>query len=184
MSHAPLEVLLSELDREFERDPKGARVARRLETYAREHEDWRDYALFDELTYARNLVRSSAVFELLVICWRPGQASPIHNHQGQRCWMGVLDGEISETLFHAGRGSSGPLSTGATKTFERGSVAFITDEIALHEIRPAGRAPGVTLHLYSRPIRECQVYDRDSGHVALRRLAYYSIGGVRRSAPA
>ena len=63
----PLQTLLSELDREFAGDPKGLRVAHKLEAYAREHHDWRDYALFDESSYARNLVRASELYELIFV---------------------------------------------------------------------------------------------------------------------
>ena len=178
-----MEQLLSAVQAELERDGRGPRLATLLGSYARERDDWRAYALFDERTYARNLVCLGELFELLVICWQPGQASPVHNHQGQRCWMAVLEGKIQETHFRpAPGGGPAPLETGPIKAFPGGEVAFITDEIALHEIRPLGPGPAVSLHLYSQPIRECQVYDRSNGRIELRRLGYHSIGGVRQPA--
>ena len=97
MSAAPLHDLVQSLDAAL-REPEpggGKNVAGLLARYAQAHDDWRDYVHFREECYARNLVSASELFELLVICWQPGQVSPIHDHQGQRCWMGVLEGGIS-----------------------------------------------------------------------------------------
>ena len=178
MNDSSLQALVRSLDhalRESDRSG-GAKVAGLLARYSAEQGDWRDYMRFRDECYARNLVSASELFELLVICWQPGQVSPIHDHQGQRCWMAVLDGGMRETQFQAvGRG---PLRAGRTSVFERGQVAFIQDEIALHEIAPAGVGAGVTLHLYSRPIRECRIFDRQTGQVSVRGLAYHSVEGV------
>lgn len=42
------------------------------------------YCFFNEVRYARNLVERNQYFELIVICWKAGQQSPIHNHEGSR----------------------------------------------------------------------------------------------------
>src|SRR5688572_24237888 len=142
MNESSLQVLVRSLDRAL-REPDrsgGAKVAGLLARYAAEQGDWRDYMRFRDECYARNLVSASELFELLVICWQAGQVSPIHDHQGQRCWMAVLDGGMRETQFHAA--PSGPLRVGRTAVFEPGQVAFIQDEIALHEIAPAGVGSG------------------------------------------
>jgi cysteine dioxygenase len=178
MNDSSLQLLVRSLDRAL-RDPDrsgGAKVAGLLSRYAAEQGDWRDYMRFRDECYARNLVSASELFELLVICWQPGQVSPIHDHQGQRCWMAVLDGGMRESQFQVS--GNGPLRVGRTSVFERGQVAYIQDEIALHEIAPAGTGAGVTLHLYSRPIRECRIFDRQTGQVSVRGLAYHPVEGV------
>jgi len=174
--------LCQDLSAEFQRDPKGSRVASLLARYASEHQDWRRWALFDKSCYTRNLVHREEQFELLLLCWDAEQVSPIHNHEGQRCWMAVLEGAVRETLFKLPAGDSktpAPLETGASRECPRGQVAFITDEIALHEIASAGGKPAVSLHLYSRPFSSCQVYERDTGRIAVRQLGYYSVRGER-----
>src|SRR5437879_13472911 len=45
------------------------------------------YLLFDPMHYTRNLVYECPRFELLALCWEPGQKSAIHNHAGQQCWL-------------------------------------------------------------------------------------------------
>src|SRR4051812_37433235 len=42
------------------------------------------YILFDPRRYTRNLVYRCSRFELLSLCWEPGQMSAIHNHAGQQ----------------------------------------------------------------------------------------------------
>src|SRR5262249_58039895 len=52
------------------------------------------YVRFDRNHYTRNLVYACPKFELLALCWEPGQRSHIHNHDGQRCWMMVPVGRL------------------------------------------------------------------------------------------
>src|ERR1044071_8819846 len=45
-------------------------------------EELRPYVSFKEGTYARHRVFLCDHAELLVLCWRPGQRTPIHDHAG------------------------------------------------------------------------------------------------------
>jgi cysteine dioxygenase len=180
---SPIETLNDDLVREFERDARGKRVAAMLAEYAARNDDWRRFALFDPAIYTRNLVRRTEHFEMLVLCWNVGQQSPIHNHAGQNCWMAVLDGEIEEVQYAASASSgAAPLVQGAARHFVPGKVAFINDDIALHRVRPRAGSQGISLHLYSKPIDVCNVYDEQSGQVVSRRLEYHSISGDRGQA--
>lgn len=177
MSTSPLLALARQIETALVRDQRGAEVAGLLGEYAEQHVDWREFALFSKDGYARNLVRASDLFELLVLCWQPGQVSPIHDHQGQRCWMAVLEGRIRERHFHLPGAGGGPLVSGRSRVFSPGSVAYIHDDIALHDIGPEGD-PGVTLHLYSAPIRECRIFDPETGAPTRRSLVYHSVEGT------
>jgi cysteine dioxygenase len=180
---APIVQLTHDLAREFARDPSGVRAAGMLSGYAAVHDDWRRFALFDPEVYTRNLVARNEHFEMLVLCWSHGQQSPVHNHAGQNCWMAVLDGEMEETLFDlASDGRATKLVPGKVRTFHAGRVAFINDDIALHRVRPAPGSSGISLHLYSKPIDVCNVYDERSGQVLQKCLRYHSIEGELVSA--
>lgn len=177
-----LDALLADLDIALADPTQSAKVAGLLERYAAgRSNDWRRFALFEANTYARNLVRRSDLYELIVLCWGPGQCSPIHDHASQRCWMGVLDGRVAESMFHAEAGSPTSLRPGTRREFERGQVAFITDDVGWHRIEPSGGAAAVTLHLYSRPIRECRIFDESTGRPVTKRMRYHSVGGVVQS---
>jgi cysteine dioxygenase len=179
MAFPPLDHLLTELDRALAQDSRGTRVAQLLEAYAAgRHADWRPFALFEATYYCRNLVRFSDLYELIVLCWGPGQRSPIHDHAGQRCWMAVLEGTVRETLFQVAAGPTPSISQGAVRDFRQGSVGYVVDDVGWHRIEPVGHGPAVTLHLYSRPIRECRIFDEELRTVRSKKLVYHSIGGV------
>ena len=179
VNDTPIFTLQQELLREFARDPRGPEAARILAAYASRHDDWRRFAFFDRDAYTRNLVARNDQFEMLVLCWNVGQASPIHNHDRQNCWMAVLEGEIEETQYRVAEGNALPrLVPSAARNFTSGRVAFINDDIALHRVRPLPGTAGVSLHLYSKPIDVCTVYDERSGRVTKKTLAYHSIEGT------
>eukprot|EP00752_Nemacystus_decipiens_P001571 g1532.t1 len=49
-------------------------------------------------------------FDLLLLCWRPGANSVIHDHPNAGCWVKVLKGELRETRYSLapdGSGSAG-----------------------------------------------------------------------------
>lgn len=77
-----LDRLTIELEAELEgvapEDVDGAQVAALLRAYAASEDSWRPYAIFGDASYGRNLIWRSRDFELLLLCWRSGQASAIH----------------------------------------------------------------------------------------------------------
>lgn len=174
----PLLTLVQDLKHTIGRELGGKRIATLLSTYAREHEDWRPLALRDPDCYTRNLVELNDDYELLLLYWSAGQRSPIHNHEGQDCWMAVLEGPVQEASFAFPDGH-GPLEAGPVKTFDPGQVAYIHDEVGLHEVRTVPGYDAVSLHLYSKPYGECNCYCPDTGAVTRTSLRYYSVRGRR-----
>lgn len=175
MKSTPIADLELELTREFTVNPKGHRAAQIVAEYARRHDDWRTFARFSPAQYTRNLVARNEHFEMLVLCWSVGQRSPIHNHARQNCWMAVLEGEIAEIQFqYMESGGAGQLAQGSTRLFRPGQVSFINDDIALHRVAPVNGGAGVSLHLYSKPIDVCNVYDELTGCIEQRQLEYFS----------
>ncbi len=52
------------------------------------------YCYFSKGNYTRNLIFKNEVFECMTICWEIGQASRIHNHRDQNCWMSAPIGRL------------------------------------------------------------------------------------------
>ena len=52
------------------------------------------YLFFSKGNYTRNLIFKNEVFECMAICWEVGQASRIHNHRDQNCWMSAPIGRL------------------------------------------------------------------------------------------
>ncbi len=157
-----------------------AAVAALLRAYARSEDSWQRYVNYRDDTYSRNLIWRCGDFELLLLCWNKGQASPIHDHAGQQCWMAVLDGELEEVHFaDCGEASDGtPPKPGRVKDFPTGGVAFIDDDIALHLVRPKAGQQAISLHLYSSPIDTCRVFCPETGTPTAICAGYHTVRGI------
>lgn len=171
-----LDTLVADLHRVFEADPAGRKAAALLRDYARAHDDWREFAFFTEDCYTRNLVEANDAFELIILCWSSDQCSPVHNHEGQNCWMAVLEGQMEEQRYTFPTGGGIP-EPGETSLVKAGEVAFIRDEMGLHVVRPVAPARGVSLHLYANPIPVCNCYCEQTGAVTRRTMQFYSVRG-------
>src|SRR5262249_54312369 len=62
-------------------------------------EDVANYLVFSPERYVPNLLHAGPSYQALVLCWRNGQRSPIHNHRGSHCGVKVLRGVATETIF-------------------------------------------------------------------------------------
>src|SRR6202521_2783852 len=52
------------------------------------------YLNWDRQHYTRNLIDKTTLYELIAICWEVGQASSVHNHRDQNCWMSAPIGKL------------------------------------------------------------------------------------------
>ncbi len=120
-------------------------------------EDVAEFVQFSSQHYTRNLVRAGDWYHALVLCWKNGQRSPIHDHAQSSCGVRVLRGVATETLFEfTPRGH-------VKATFSRdhlpGSVCGSEDD-DLHQVSNLqdGDADLVTLHIYSPPLLHMGTY--------------------------
>ena len=119
--------------------------------------DVQDCAQFDPKHYRRNLVASGEWYDLLLICWRSGQRSPIHDHAGSSCAFKVLTGVCSETAY--GFASCGQVYPLETVNQPEGAIVA-TQDADTHQVsnlQPAGRDL-VTLHIYSPPLKSMHTF--------------------------
>jgi cysteine dioxygenase len=120
-------------------------------------EELRPYVSFKEGTYARHRVHLGEHAELLVLCWRPGQRTPIHDHAGSYGAVRVLRGVMWETLFEM-EGEEG-LAYKSSCEWTPGHVtgADVPDIHQLGNPDVSGQDL-VTLHLYAPPLASLNVY--------------------------
>jgi cysteine dioxygenase len=59
----------------------------------------RPYLGFKAGNYCRHRVMSNEFVEMLVLCWKPGQRTPIHDHNGSHGAVLVREGILWETTF-------------------------------------------------------------------------------------
>ncbi len=134
-----------------------AELRRRLENLHVGIEDVRQHLRFGLDNYRRNLVFEGDHYHLLIICWRSGQRSPIHNHAGSVCGLKVLTGVATETVFVGT--PSGLLKPGATHEVRAGQIVVSQDD-DIHQVSnlEAPETDLVTLHIYSPALLRMDTY--------------------------
>ena len=123
-------------------------------------------------TYARNLVCRTGTFELLVLCWRPGHESTIHDHAGSLNAIRVHRGELTSRIFvpAAGRpAGSGPVELLAEERVQRGGWTGVARG-GIHQLLNTTAQDLVTVHVYAPPLTELVVYSTDTAATERRPL--------------
>jgi cysteine dioxygenase len=64
------------------------------------------YVFWKGSHYTRNLIFRDELFEVLALCWLPGQKTPVHTHNEQLGWMTVVQGEVLTHQYRYVRCSS------------------------------------------------------------------------------
>jgi cysteine dioxygenase len=136
------------------------------------------YLTWDRQHYTRNLIDKTPLYELVGICWEVGQASSVHNHRDQNCWMAVPIGRLLVENFHV-----------VFQEIERGRCQLTTaDTVEMNPTQPCAVDPlepvhrvfnprefnqrAVSLHVYSRPFDSCVVYSPEQGTCGEIKLHY------------
>ena len=122
-----------------------------------------DYIHFSEERYSRNLLAYGPQFYALVLCWKPGQASPVHDHKGASCGVRVIQGVATETSY---RWQDGRLVENSVVTMSAGEVCGSFDD-DIHEIRNNGGENLVTLHVYSPYLDNINLYNLETGEITV-----------------
>lgn len=107
---------------------------------------------FQDNQYVRQLVFKSSNVEILVVCWRPGQCSPVHGHGPSDGLMIMLEGELVNTSYHTN-------GQKVTTVWRPGDVGH-TPVGVQHEVKNTSTENVVSLHIYAPPLeRELQGAD-------------------------
>eukprot|EP01098_Paradermamoeba_levis_P014429 TRINITY_DN686_c0_g1_i1.p1 TRINITY_DN686_c0_g1~~TRINITY_DN686_c0_g1_i1.p1 ORF type:complete len:303 (-),score=62.92 TRINITY_DN686_c0_g1_i1:263-1087(-) len=156
--------------------------------------DWERYVHFSDTHYTRNLVIGTEDFELMVICWKNGQRSRIHNHAGSSCFVTCLQGPLTENFYKNFLGKSfetndpdrllepvgydeKEIQFVSKRDLNTSDVGFINDKAGLHAMS-AEKGDCVTLHLYSPPIRVATVIEPENALVFQRLPGFWSVAGL------
>ena len=136
-------------------------LRRLLEDLQVSREDLSAACFFRGERYQRNLIKETAWYELVCLCWHSGQRTPIHDHEGSSCAFLVVEGDAVETKFD--RTPSGLVVPAATECRRPGFVCA-SSEADIHQVantQPAG-CDLITLHIYSPQLRNFNVYSMDT----------------------
>lgn len=155
-----LDELFEELDQYDHRVPLDV-LDRRLKELRLEPGEVEPFIQFAPDCYRRNLMRAGPAYHALVLCWKNGQRSPIHDHRGSSCGVKVLRGTATETVFD--RTSAGHIYAVKSQKLEQGYTCGSQDE-DIHQISAIEDDGGdlVTLHIYSPPLLVMGTYSLTS----------------------
>jgi len=127
------------------------------------------YLFFSKGNYTRNLIFKNDLFECMGICWEVGQASRIHNHRGQNCWMATPVGRLRVQNF---RVENRDAAKGACRLVPTDAFDMDPDHAAaVNPLEPVHQVlnllefkqRAVSVHVYSKPFDSCEIYSREKG---------------------
>ncbi len=155
------------------------------------------FVRFGDDHYMRHLIHRDDWFDIMTICWQPGQGTPIHTHNGQLGWAVTLEGELDCTDYRY-MGCDRPenqnvadmdcLSGGMQVKLDPvqelsvtpgGAMNVVHKQVTIHSLTaPADADEGtVSLHIYSKPFDSCVVFDQARGMCQRKELWFDSAPG-------
>jgi cysteine dioxygenase len=128
--------------------------------------DLEPYIGFKEGNYWRHRVCRNEAVEMLVICWRPGQKTPIHDHNGSHGVVLVQQGLMQETIFTFDETQG--LCHDSGRECSQGTLtgAGVPDIHQLGNPEVSGRDL-ITIHVYAPPLGVLKTYKLGSSQIDL-----------------
>lgn len=141
-------------------------------------DDFDDYAFWLDDGYTRNCISRNDHYELILLCWAPGQKTAIHDHNGEECWVYGISGELREERFER-TASDNPLDLKISEVSSMlpGQVAYMNDKMGYHSLENVSAERAMSLHLYVNPIDACEIVDPETEKFVRKELSYHSLEG-------
>jgi len=120
-------------------------------------DDVRPFLKFGDETYRRNLLHAGPAYQALVLCWRNGQRSPIHDHRGSSCGVRIIHGTALETVFE--RAKNRMIYAVRSQEMRPGLICATQDD-DIHQVSNLADDGGdlITLHIYSPALLQMGTY--------------------------
>ena len=125
--------------------------------------NWIDYDYPVSDSYGRKMVHDGGFFEVMVMCWRPGDYSAIHDHGKAEFGAVKLFGGAEHASFEL---EEGRLTTIARERNESGTTLKVTASL-IHQMGNPGEKNFFSLHVYGN-------VDLESGITSEARIFDYS----------
>ena len=128
--------------------------------------DVEPYLGFKEGNYWRHRVCRNEAVEMLIICWRPGQKTPIHDHNGSHGVVRVQQGLMWETTFCYEEDRGLCYNTGRECPTGTVTGAEVPDIHQLGNPEVSGQDL-ITVHVYAPPLGVLNTYKVGSSKIDL-----------------
>ena len=157
-------------DEDFPED----KVSSLIQNYQFSQENIKKYSYFSKYCYTRNKIYKDKDFEVLLLCWLPGQMAPIHGHEGEKCWFKVIKGDLQINNYSII--SESPLKLKYEKTINA-SEGYLDGPSDVHSIKNFSNRKVETLHIYAKPYDTCDIYNIEEKRIERLKMRYHSIDG-------
>jgi cysteine dioxygenase len=137
-----------------------------LECASFSEDELRPYIGFKPGNYSRHRVCRNQFVEMLVLCWKPGHRTPIHDHNGSHGAVLVHEGILWETTF--GYDAVAGL-TYKTHRELRGGAVTGSDLPDIHQLGnpDVSGQDLITIHIYAPPLGVLKTYKPGSSRIDL-----------------
>lgn len=128
-------------------------ISARVQQHSMSPDDVARFVHEDQKRYYRWRVAIRPGYEVLVMTWRPGQASVPHDHAGSTCVLQIVQGRATERTYRLA--GDGYVDETSCVHLEPGAVVAGNDS-AIHSVHnddASGRTM-VSVHIYSPPLGE------------------------------
>tara|TARA_Y100000814_G_scaffold287220_1_gene257104 strand:- start:2803 stop:3393 length:591 start_codon:yes stop_codon:yes gene_type:complete len=119
----------------------------------------------DDSNYARHLIfrHPDDFFSIAAMVWKPGQGTPIHDHDGHWGILGMVSGELEVKNFFDKEAHTQKefvyLSKMETYTPFAQTPNNVCSCADIHMVANRSTTISVSLHVYPKDIEECQVFE-------------------------
>ncbi len=163
-----------------------------LVMYEIRSQDLERYKMWLADRHTRNKIFRNDMLECMLICWPIGAVTPLHTHNGQLGWMTMIEGKLVVENFRkidcnrpenqqvvgmdclAGATRIEMKQLGTELCVPGGPLNTVDKKQTIHRIKNLAEwnERAVSLHVYSRPIDSCVVFDLENQTCARRDLKY------------
>jgi cysteine dioxygenase len=163
-----------------------------LMAYEIREDDLKAYENWLPDRHTRNKIFRNEMIECMLICWPTGAITPLHTHNGQLGWMTMIRGKLIVDNFRkidcnrpenqqvvgmdclAGATRIDMQALGTELCVPGGPLNTVDKTQTIHRIRNLAEwnEPAMSMHIYSRPIDSCVVFDIEAGRCFRRDLKY------------
>ncbi len=135
--------------------------------------DFEAHASWSDKGYTRNCVYRCDQYELILLCWDKDASTAIHGHDGQKCWVYQIEGQISEIRYE--KFESGDLFETNRVELNPGKLTFMNNAMGYHKLTNDTDGRAMTLHAYVLPINSCEYYCDDAQDFKSKELDYDTV---------
>lgn len=132
--------------------------------------DFYQFENWQSSCYTRNCFYRDPNFELILICWDKGTRTAIHDHDGEECWVYLLDGQMEEEFYNLSNNDE--LELLSSKSLKAKQLTKSSRSVGFHRLKNSSLTRSMSLHIYAKPIVKSRFLDEESGIIKEKKLTY------------